>query len=132
VFATILIFAIGVTLMLVLPGSALLQLIIGSSVLPALLYGGIVALYLGVRKRLGRRDGAFSLGRFELPVAVVAVIWVAFAVLALVSPPDAFVPDLIVFGLILAGALYFAKLMFFNRDVLDHEPGEDSSTSFAP
>jgi hypothetical protein len=63
---------------------------------------------------------------------MVAVVWVAFAVLALVSPSDAVVPDLIVVGLILAGALYFAKLMFFNRDVLEHEPGEDSSTSFAP
>jgi len=132
VFATILILAIGVILMLVLPGSALLQLIIGSSLLPALLYGGIVVLYLAVRKRLGRQEGAFSLGRFELPVAVVALIWVAFAVLALVSPPDALVPDLIVLGLMLAGVLYFAKLMFFNRDVLDHEPGEDSPTSFAP
>lgn len=132
VFATILIFTIGVILMGVLPGSALLQLIIGSSLLPAILYGGIVVLYLAVRKRLGRRDGAFSLGRFELPVAVVALLWVAFAVLCLVSPPDALVPDLIVLGLIVAGALYFAKLMFFNREVLEHEPGEDSPTSFAP
>lgn len=132
VFATILIFAIGVVLMVVLPGAALLQLIIGSSLLPALLYGGIVVLYLSVRKKLGRRDGAFSLGRFELPVAIVALIWVGFAVLCLVSPPDALVPDLIVLGLMLAGVLYFGKLMIFNRDVLDHEPGEDSPASFAP
>lgn len=132
VFATLLIFAIGVILMLALPGSALLQLIIGSTLLPALIYGAIVVLYLSVRKKLGRKEGAFSLGRFELPVAIAAVIWVGLAVLCLVSPPDALVPDLIVLGLMLSGALYFGKLMFFNRDVLEHEPGEDSPTSFAP
>lgn len=125
VFATLLIFAIGVILMLALPGAALLQLIIGSTLLPALIYGAIVVLYLSVRKKLGLREGAFSLGRFELPVAIAAAVWVGFAVLCLVSPPDAFVPDLIVLGLILSGAVYFAKLMFFNRDVLEHEPGED-------
>lgn len=124
-FATLLIFAIGVILMLALPGSALLQLIIGSTLLPALIYGAIVVLYLSVRKKLGLREGAFSLGRFELAVAIAAVVWVAFAVLCLVSPPDALVPDLIVLGLILSGTLYFAKMMFFNRDVLNHEPGQD-------
>lgn len=132
VFATLLILGIGVILMVALPGAALLQLIIGSTLLPALIYGGIVVLYLAVRKRLGREEGAFSLGRFELPVAVAAVIWVALAVLALVSPSDALVPDLIVLGLVLTGGVYFAKMLFFNRDVLEHEPGEDSATSFAP
>lgn len=124
VYATLLIFAIGVILMVALPGAALLKLIIGSTLLPALIYGAIVVLYLSVRKRLGRKEGAFSLGRFELPVAIAAVTWVAFAVLALVSPPDALVPDLIVLGLILTGALYFAKMLIFNRDVLEHEPGD--------
>jgi amino acid transporter len=132
VFATLLILGIGVILMVALPGAALLQLIIGSTLLPALIYGGIVVLYLAVRNRLGRQEGAFSLGRFELPVAVAAVVWVALAVLALVSPSEALVPDLIVLGLVLTGGVYFAKMLFFNRDVLEHEPGEDSPTSVAP
>ncbi len=132
VFATLLIFAIGVILMVALPGAALLKLIIGSTLLPALIYGAIVVRYLSVRNRLGRKAGAFSLGRFELPVAITAVIWVAFAVLALVSPSDALVPDLIVLGLILTGALYFAKMLVFNRDVLEHEPGEQSPTALSP
>lgn len=130
--ATLLIFGIGVLLMVVLPGAALLKLIIGSTLLPALIYGAIVVLYLSVRKRLGRKEGAFSLGRFELPVAVAALIWIAFAVLALVSPADALVPDLIVLGLILSGAFFFGKMLAFNRDVLEHEPGEDSRTPLAP
>jgi amino acid transporter len=122
--ATILILAVGAILMAALPGAALLQLIIGSTILPALIYGGIVVLYLSVRKRLERKEGGFSLGRFELPVAYAALIWVAFGVLVLVSPSDARIPSLIVAGLILAGGLYFAKMMIFEREVLETEPGE--------
>lgn len=128
VFATILILVVGIVLMLMLPGQALIELIIGSTILPALIYGGIVILYLSVRKRLQHKEGGFSLGRFELPVAIAALIWVAFAVFALVTPPDAFVPTLIVLGLIVAGAIYFAKMMIFNREVLDAEPGIDRVT----
>jgi ABC-type xylose transport system permease subunit len=105
--------------MVALPGQALLQLIIGSTILPALIYGSIVVLYLGVRRRLERKEGGFNLGRCELPVTAVALIWVAFALFVLVTPDDALVPNLIVVGLILAGGLYFAKMMIFNREVLD-------------
>ena len=37
------------------------------SILPALLYGATIVLHLVVRKRLDRKEGAFDLGRFELP-----------------------------------------------------------------
>jgi amino acid transporter len=123
--ATILIVVVGVVLMVALPGEALLQLILGGTILPALIYGAIVILYLAVRKRLKHKEGGFSLGRFELPVAIAALIWVAAALVFLVTPGDASVPSLIVLGLILCGGVYFAKMMIFNREVLDHEPGED-------
>jgi amino acid transporter len=125
VAATILILAVGVVLMLALPGEALLQLIIGSTILPALIYGAIVILYLAVRKRLEHREGGFSLGRFEVPVAVAALIWEAFVLVALVTPGDATVPTLIVIGLILAGGVYFAYLRIAHRYVLETEPGAD-------
>ncbi|HYO04515.1 MAG TPA: amino acid permease [Mycobacterium sp.] len=127
--ATILILAVGVVLMLALPGEALLQLIIGSTILPALIYGAIVILYLAVRKRLEHKEGGFSLGRFEMPVAIAALIWEAFVLFVLVTPGDATVPTLIVAGLILAGGVYFAYMMIFNREVLDHEPGEVSAAA---
>jgi amino acid transporter len=122
--ATILIFMVGVVLMVALPGDALLQLIIGGTILPALIYGGIVVLYLAVRKRLDRKEGGFSLGRFELPVAYAALVWVAFALFVLTSPADAFVPSLVVVALILSGGLYFAWMLIFNRDVLESAPSD--------
>jgi amino acid transporter len=131
-FATILILAIGVVLMVALPGQALLQLIVGSTILPALIYGSIVVLYLVVRKRLERQEGGFSLGRFELPVSVAALVWVACALFVLVMPGDALVPNLIVVGLLLAGGIYFTKMMIFNHDVLDVEPSGGDAVNVAP
>jgi len=121
--ATILILVVGVVLMVALPGEALLQLIIGGTILPALIYGATVVLYLAVRKRLDRKEGGFSLGRFELPVAYAALIWVVLALVALVTPGDASVPALVVLGLIVAGGIYFGYMLVFKREVLDTEPG---------
>ncbi|QWT23128.1 amino acid permease [Subtercola sp. PAMC28395] len=122
VAATLLIVAIGVVLMVALPGAALNQLIVGGTLLPALMYGAIVVLYLAVRTKLERKQGGFNLGRFELPVTVVALAWVALVLFVLVTPPDALVPALVVLGLILAGGVYFAWLMIFRRAVLETEP----------
>jgi amino acid transporter len=125
--ATILILAVGIVLMVALPGQALLQLIIGGTILPALIYGATVVLYLSVRKRLERKEGGFSLGRFEVPIAIAALIWVVAALFVLVTPKDAFVPTLVVVGLILVGGIYFAYMMIFNREVLDTAPGDDDA-----
>jgi len=116
--------ATGAVAMANAPGEALMQLIIGGTILPALIYGATVVLYLSVRKRLDSKEGAFSLGRFELPVAYAALMWVALAIFALLSPPDAVVPGLVVLGLIVAGGIYFASMLLVNREVLETEPGE--------
>lgn len=122
--ATILIFVTGVVLMVALPGAALLELIVGSTILPALIYGLTISLYLVVRKRLGRVEGGFNLGRFELPIAIAALIWVLVALFVLITPPEALVPDVIVIGLIVVGAVYFLDMLIFNRGVLETEPGQ--------
>jgi len=123
--ATLLILAVGVVLMATLHGAALIQLIIASTILPALIYGAIVVLYLAVRKRLEYKEGGFSLGRFELPVAGIALVWVIVAIFVLVTPTSARVPSFIVLGLIALGVGYFLKMLILNREVLDTEPGVD-------
>jgi amino acid transporter len=120
--ATLLILLGGVALMIGLPGDALLQLITASTILPVLVYGATVALYLGVRKRLEARAGAFSLGRWDLPVATLAMVWLAIALLVLVLPHEARVPVFIVLGLIGVGAIFFASMLLFDRDALEAEP----------
>ena len=92
---------------------------------------GIVILYLTVRKNLEHKPGGFSLGRFEMPVAVAALIWEAFVLFVLVTPNGNTVPVVIVVGIILAGGVYFGYMFFFHREVLDHEPGIDGAVATA-
>ena len=125
--ATILIFGGGVVLMVALPGNALLQLITAGTILPVIVYGATVVLYLAVRKRLAAREGAFSLGRWELPVAIGALAWLVVALLVLVLPGEARVPVLIVVGLVLAGGVFFLLMLTFDRKSLESEPGDVTS-----
>jgi amino acid transporter len=120
--ATVLVLVVGVVLMAALPGRALLELIIASTILPAIIYALTIVLYLGVRRRLDRREGAFNLGRFELPVAIAALVWLVVVLFVLVAPAEAFVPAMIVLGLIVAGGLYFAWLVVFDRAALAAQP----------
>lgn len=122
--ATVLVFALGVLLMVALPGSALLELITASTILPALTYGSAIVLYLTVRGRLSRRKGAFDLNRFELPVAICALLWTFIALFVLVTPKEAFVSVVIVAGLLLLGGLFFLAILRFDRQAMETEPGE--------
>ncbi|MFJ2748124.1 APC family permease [Streptomyces sp. NPDC087297] len=122
--ATVLVLALGVVLMVALPGAALLELITASTILPALIYGATIVLYLVVRGRLSRRKGAFDLGRFELPVAICALGWTLVALFVLVAPGEAAVPVVIVVGLLLVGGAFFLALLRFDRAALETEPGD--------
>lgn len=121
--ATILIVAVGVVLMATLPGGALLELLTVGTVISAVLYGAIIILYLAVRRRLGHEKDAFDLGRFELPVAIGALVWSAVVLFVIVSPAEALTSVLLAVGLLLAGGIYFGYLLIFEREVLDTEPG---------
>jgi hypothetical protein len=108
--------------MVAMPGDALLELITTGTIIGPVLYGATIVLYLSVRKNLDRVEGAFDLGRFEMPVAISALIWSAIAVFVIVAPPSARVPIVIVVGLFLIGGMYFLKLWKFDRGVLETEP----------
>lgn len=123
--ATVLPVVVGIVMLIALPGDALLELITSGTVLIALAYGGIVVLYLAVRKRLDHKEGGFSLGRFEMPVAIAALVWSVVALVILLSPSTARVPIVIVVGLLAFGGVYFGYMMIFNRRVLETEPGND-------
>ena len=76
------------------------------------------------RIRLVEDDVAVE-GRFELPVAVFALLWLAVGLSVLVLPSESFVPVVIVAGLIVAGAVFFFGLLAFRREALEEEPGDD-------
>jgi hypothetical protein len=90
----------------------------------AVLYGAIIVLYLGVRKRLGRQENAFDLGRFDIPIAIGALVWSVFVVFVLVSPPEALTAVLISGGVVVVGGMYLAYLSMFKREVMETEPAD--------
>ena len=122
--ATVLIVALGIALIAAVPGDALLELLTVSGLIGATLYGAIIVLYLAVRKRLGHQEDAFDIGRFEMPVAIGALIWSAIVIAILVSPPEAHTAVVIALGILLAGGGYFGYLFVVNREVLETEPGD--------
>jgi amino acid transporter len=122
--ATVLVLVLGIVLMIAMPGGALLQLILAGAIFTNIPYAMTIILYLRVRGKLERKEGGFSLGRFEVPIAVVALLWVLFALIVVIASSATVVPILIVVGLMLAGGVYFAYLMKYRRQVLEHEPGK--------
>jgi hypothetical protein len=77
-----------------------------------------------VRKRLAAKEGAFSLGRWGLPVAIGALVWLVVALLVLVLPHESRVPVMIDVGLLLAGGAFFLLMLMFDRGSLEAEPGD--------
>jgi amino acid transporter len=122
--ATLLVLAIGVTLMIVLPGAALIQLIATGTILGIALYAMTVALYLVVRRKLERSNGGFDLGRFDGPVAIAALVWVIASLAVVLASCATLASILIVVGLLAAGLAYFLYMWKFDRAVLEHEPGD--------
>lgn len=121
--ATVLQLVLGIALIVGMNGNAMLQLILAGAILVNIPYGMTITLYLVVRKKLDRKDGAFNLGRFEVPVAAAALLWLsAAAFVSIVSSPTV-VPILIVVGMLVVGGLYLVCLLTFRRQVLEHEPG---------
>ncbi|MBJ7340690.1 amino acid permease [Mycolicibacterium sp.] len=127
--ATLLVLAIGIALMIVLPGDALIQLLASSTILGISLYGMTVILYLAVRKKFIHSAEGFDLGRFDKPVAIAALVWVvitAFIVLVSSMTLASIAIDVLLLGI---GLAYFLYMWKFDRAALDSEPGDPAMFS---
>lgn len=122
--ATLLVLAVGVILMALMPGDALLQLIMAGAIVTILPYLMTIVLYLATRHKLDRKPGGFDLGRWEWPVAIGALVWVIISLFVVIATSPSAAPIVLAFGLSAAGLLYFAYLWKFKRPVLEQEPGD--------
>jgi amino acid transporter len=122
--ATLLVLAIGVALMVVMPGDALNQLIATGAVIGISLYLMTIVLYIGVRRKFVHGSGGFDLGRFEKPVVFAALVWVIAALFITLAASTTLASLVIVVGLLAVGLAYFLYMWKFDRDVLEQEPGE--------
>src|SRR6516164_6677584 len=89
-WATILAAVIGavITLVLISATSALITLFTASTIMPALLYASTVVMYIFTARRHRAIAGHFSLGRWEIPVIVGALIWLAYELIILIGPHE--------------------------------------------
>ncbi|QEN14054.1 APC family permease [Mycolicibacterium sp. ELW1] len=122
--ATFLVLAVGVVLMAMMPGDALLQLIMAGAIVTILPYLFTIILYLATRHKLDSKPGGFDLGRWEWPVAIGALVWVVISLFVVITTSPGWAPIVLAFGLSAAGGVYFLYMWKFNRSVLEQEPGD--------
>lgn len=126
VWATALILGLGAVWTLLI--ASLAALFAASALLPSLIYGGTVLMYLLTRKRQTELDDAedeqqrrerFSLGRWEIPVVTVALLWVAVELLILMDAQFR-TAQYYVLGMVAVGMLYYAFMRARRPEVLRH------------
>ncbi|KQV07082.1 amino acid permease [Leifsonia sp. Root112D2] len=109
--ATGLVFVVAQLILAVfaLQTDALFSLFAAATLLPAVIYAATVLLYIIKRKSLPPSKG-FSLGRFEIPVIVLAAVWLVFELLIFrdASFATAWVYVAIMVGI---GAIYLVFLL---------------------
>jgi amino acid transporter len=88
---------------------ALFTLFGAATLLPAVIYAATVLLYILKRKQLPPSRG-FTLGRFEIPVIVIAALWLAYQLL--IFRDASFGPAwLYVLAMVVLGGIYLAVLL---------------------
>ncbi len=124
IWSTVLIFVGLAAITFAVGGNAdsLATLFTAATILPALIYLATVVLFLAVRSSFRDIPGLFSLGRWQVPVAALSVVWLVFELTVLVLPGQ-FRDAVKVVGLFLAvGAVIFVGYLLLAPDVLRREP----------
>lgn len=112
--ATVFYFIVTQALLAIFAGSddALFVLFSAATLLPALIYAGTVLMYALKRKSLPKSRG-FGLGRFEIPVLVLAGIWLIYELLifrdASFAKPWIYVGVMVAIGLVYLGYLLITR-----------------------
>jgi amino acid transporter len=106
-----------------LQANTLTNLFSASTLLPAIIYLITVIFYIYARRKLPEaQEGGFSLGRFEWPVIILALIWLVFE-LAIFRDGTAFTtPWLYCLIMFAIGLIYFVWLLFARPEVLNTKP----------
>lgn len=127
VWATLLIMTGGILIILVIGGNenTLANLFTAGAIMPSLIYFFTVIMFIAVRKKLPDRAASFNLGRWELPVIVVSMVWLVFVLTALLFPSDFFVSVKLVGLLLLVGLVSYVGFWIFDRKVFEQTATPD-------
>jgi amino acid transporter len=125
-WATLLAAVLGalITLILRTNTTALETLFTASTIMPALLYASTVLLYVFVGRRRRGAEDRFSLGRWEIPVIVGALIWLAYELIILIAPAEFRHAQYYVLGALGLGLVFYIVQWITEPNAMRTEPGE--------
>src|SRR2546421_1517849 len=100
--------------------TTLFSLFSAATLLPAIIYLATVILYIFARRKLPETHG-FSLGAFEWPIIILALVWLLFelSIFRDVSFTTPWIYSLVMFGL---GLIYFLWMLIRRPKVLQTDP----------
>jgi len=105
---------------------ALVNLFSAATLLPCIIYLFTVILYIYARTKLPAHG--FSLGAFEWPVVIIALIWLLFE-LSIFRDSSFNAPWVYAIVMFAIGLIYFAWLLIARPRVLSEEPGSQGETA---
>jgi amino acid transporter len=121
-WATILAAVLGAIIVLVLLSSttALETLFTASTIMPALLYSSTVLLYVFTRHK-----GPRTYGRWEWPIVIGAIIWLAYELIVLIGPGMFRDAQYYVLGSLGLGLVFYVVQLVTDRRAMRSEPGTE-------
>jgi amino acid transporter len=133
-WATILAAVIGAVITLVLRThtSALVTLFTASTIMPALLYASTVLLYVFTGRRRRAEAGHFSLGRYEIPVIVGSLIWLAYELIVLIGPGEFRDAQYYVLGALGVGLVFYLVQWLLEPAAMRAEEGAHGADALRP
>lgn len=102
--------------------AALANLLGAATLMPALLYAGTVLLYQFTKHRTPAHADDFRLGRWETPVVVGALVWLALLLAILVGPEEFRTAQYYALGTLAVGLVVFAYVSIREADALARPP----------
>jgi amino acid transporter len=133
-WATALAAVIGAVITLVLRThtSALVTLFTASTIMPALLYASTVLLYIFTGRRRRTGAGHFSLGRYEIPVLVGSLIWLAYELVILIGPDEFRDAQYYVLGALGVGLVFYVVQWLLEPAAMRAEEGAHGADALQP
>jgi amino acid transporter len=124
-WATLLVAGVSAAIVLLLGTSsgALFTLFTASTLMPAILYAGTVVLYAVVARRVRVESPSFRLGRFEWPVVIGALLWLAYELTVLLGPAQFRGAQRYALGAIALGAVVYALMWTLEPYAMRNQPG---------
>ena len=80
-------------------------------------------LYVFTARRRKAQQGYFSLGRWEIPVIIGALIWVAYELIVLIGPSEFRDAQYYVLGSLALGVIFYAGQWLLEPGAMRHERG---------